>query len=264
MSTEARDESPREHLLAEVYAQPEAGARDRERAVERFMQARQATLRRPRRVSSRRLAAVAALAVCALSTGLAWKVWVESEAALQAFDAARVTLEVEPVMETASHAATLEAIEVGASRLEESAPYAPASLSASAVREAEMRRSEPRSALPARRLEPTAHAATRAPLAPDTSDPASSSDVASTPEESSAPPALLDLESPITLAAPSAERLRELESQRGNDMAEVLPALGAETVDPCAEPERVGAAVPPEALDEGRRADARCPGYGAR
>jgi hypothetical protein len=82
------------------------------------------------------------------------------------------------------------------------------------------------------------------------------------PVVGSAPPAAApagpsQLESPITLLPPSAERLRELEGERGNDMAEVLPALGSATMDPCAEPERVGAAVPAESAEEATRAT-RC------
>jgi outer membrane receptor for monomeric catechols len=79
------------------------------------------------------------------------------------------------------------------------------------------------------------------------------------PEADATAPAPLDLATPIQLAPPSPERLRELQAQRGNDMAEVLPPLGSATLDPCASPERVGAAVPAEAADQASRVDARCP-----
>lgn len=276
MSTEESNPSPREQLLAEVYAQAD-GARDRTRAVERFMQVRAATAR-PRRGRSRQVAwpSAAAVAVCVLAAGLAWRAGndVESAAALAPTmpvdtPAASLSVAVEAPARPGAAAADaapaltdLEDVVVMARKREREGDLPPTAAPMPVLPEAAARAlPEPElgGELAARRMPreerpvPLAGAPTplvdeRAPAAPSMPDPRALVAL---------PPAAV-LASPITLGAPSAERMRELEGQRGNDMAEVLPALGSATVDPCAKPERVGAAIPEQGTDEETRAT-HCP-----
>jgi hypothetical protein len=63
--------------------------------------------------------------------------------------------------------------------------------------------------------------------------------VASDPEELP----VLGLPSPISIRAPSAAQLETLRADRANDLSRFLPSLEASRTDPCAEPERRGAAL---------------------
>jgi hypothetical protein len=289
VSLDARKDSPHERLLADLYVQAEAleeSAADRARAVDRFMETRAALLRqrRRRRVLPATLSRAAALAVCAISAGLVSNGWHGVEAEPEPAAAPVEASSIEPItLPAREREENLQSTPDDVRRPNESTRSVPrleldtasgsassariylrgvgngAPISTREVRAGNFARFDSRDEMQLR-ITPAAAAETQ--LSADRSVEPSAPSAPSTPaEEEPKPerPSPLDLAAPIQLAPPSAERLRELEAQRGNDMAEVLPPLGSATLDPCATPERVGAAVPAGAADEASRVDARCP-----
>jgi hypothetical protein len=252
--------SARERLLIDVYAQSEPAAldsdeaRDRRRALERWLRMRDTGRRRRHWACSAAFASAAAILLCVGSTSSPWS----RRAGTSEVRARPNTAEATPVIArkrqesselklTPLIASTIADLQ--ARGLPQTTARAPAPQPSSAERKVATALVVPQPATAAIDLateppDPASNAAADE-SRPQVDDPLASH-----------PPLLL--ESPITLAPASVEQLRELQDQPANDVAVVMPPLESDSVDACEREEPVGAALPAQESRLTRHDDARC------